>query len=243
MRIGLAFLVRDKIYNLEIIKKFISQLDHEVLISIHSKQNFRSPFDKANFIKPIKTEWGTSSLVIATNLLFQDLFSKNCDVVYLMSGDMIPLDPCVQFVNNNSKTHIKLQDMSQASDKLKSATYGKYDRICSEDFKNKVHRSSFVKQNMFFCISKNDFLRLNFDAKIEDDLFPCIANPLSRRCLDEFFWANTMIYKNINFTNNPKYIYCNSKSVRTQASNFKKIPQDADGFLFLRKIKTTHSIL
>ena len=91
---------------------------------------------------------------------------------------------------------------------------------------------SIYKQIMFFCIKKEDYIKINFRdflSKFENVIIP-----------DEWFFVNILIKNNIKI-NNGKYIYVNSKKNQTQSLNFNnemfnKNKEDIEKFYFIRKI-------
>ena len=240
MKVGFAFLTYKLIYNKKTWKNFFDKIDYDFEVSIHAKRKPKNklPF-KANYIKKTPTEWGKPGLVRATFFLLTDLFSRGCDVVYFVSGDTIPLPKCVDFVNKNTESNFHLQPKS-CKQKFRLKKF----KQTSLEFQNKVEEKEFRKQNMFFCISRQNFLDLNRKIgneidkynfyKFKEKLFPEFG-----KLLDEYFWVNLFKYYNIPFITNNRYIYCNSSNgKRTQAQSFNHIPEKAKNeFIFMRKVK------
>lgn len=230
MKVGFAFLVTKEFHNREHLKNFFDSLDCDIEICVHSKKNarFNLPFP-VDYIKSIKTGWGQPSLVKASILLFEHLFDKGCDIVYLMSGDMIPLKRCKKFITRNRKTTFHAPPPIH-NDKPHNSTI-KWNRNqykgTSLQFKDEIAFNKFTKQNMFFCISSDDFNNIEPDFSFFQRTF----------AIDEWFWINTMIYHGMKFQTNINYIYCNPKLYETQALFFDEIPEGVNNkFLFMRKI-------
>lgn len=236
MKIGFAFMIKYKIDNASHFNAFFNSIRHETIISAHAKDRAQNklPFP-VNYINTIPTEWGHSSLVVATNLLFHDLFDRGCDVVYLLSGDTIPLKRSISFVNDNKHTNIKIQkNPTEWQAKFNSA---KYNNLTTAKFKSKISELEWVKQNMFFCISKKDFYKLKTPKILKSDIFVGFNDDHGERetLHDEYYWANALEYNNIDYINNEKYIYCNIDPSKTQSQSFSSIPKESSEYIFLRK--------
>ena len=89
--------------------------------------------------------------------------------MYLMSGDTIPLKRSTSFVNDNKHTNIKIQkNPTEWQAKFNS---DKYNNLTTAKFKSKISELEWVKQNMFFCISKKDFYKLKTPKILKSDIF------------------------------------------------------------------------
>jgi len=247
MKIGFGFMVYNKIHNVSHLDAFFNSIKHETIISVHAKGRVQNklPFP-INCINTIPTEWGHSSLVVATNLLFHDLFDKGCDVVYIMSGDMLPLRRSISFVNNNKHTNIKIQKNPTTSQAKFNSS--KYNSITTAKFKSKISEVEWVKQNMFFCISKEDFYKLKTPEILKSDIFVGFNDDYAKKYLphdknecvkyflhDEYYWANALKYNSIDYIDNEQFIYCNIDQTRTAAQVFSNIPKESSEYIFLRK--------
>ena len=236
MKIGFGFMVYNSIDNASRLNAFFNSIKHKTIISVHAKERVQNklPFP-VNYINAIPTKWGDSSLVVATNLLFHDLFDRGCDVVYLMSGDTIPLKRSISFVNDNKHTNIKIQkNPTEWQAKFNS---DKYNDLTTAKFKSKISKLEWVKQNMFFCISKKDFYKLKTPKILKSDIFAGFNDDHGKRetLHDEYYWANALEYSNIDYINNEKYIYCNENIAMTKAQKFPNIPKESSEYIFLRK--------
>lgn len=241
MKIGFGYLVYNEIMNVAHLNKFFNSIKHQVRISIHAKEVMQKqlPF-MVNYIETIPTTRRHSSLVAATNLLFHDLFDSGCDVVYMMSSDMIPLKQSISFVNNNKYTNIHIQKDPTTSQAKYNLT--KYKSLTTTKFKSKISESEWVKQNMFFCMSKKDFYKLKTPSILKSDIFIGFNDGYEDHVdlHDEYYWANALRYNNIDYINNEKYIYCNVDPTKTQSQRFYNIPKEASKYIFLRKYYPKH---
>lgn len=258
-KVGFAFLSRVDFANKKYYGDFFENLNCNFKVAIHSKDNarFELPFD-CHFINSIDTQWGHISLIEATILLFENLFHEhNCDIVYLLSDDTLPLKKSKNFIYNNISTTFtgftlkKLRKLSEIN--KHSVNFERFEfnyKKTSKKFKEKISLDDFIKQNMFFCISKNDFLDLGVSCNsfIEDTKcwrarWNCGENksPLGDiQIYDEWFWVNMMQFKDLDFSLNENFITCDFNwPYRTQAVIQQSLPQHInDKYIFARKFLT-----
>jgi len=239
-KVGFAFLLYEKLHNQLILKQFFDKLKNQHGCDIHAvahtKNNakFDCVFD-IDFIDSIETSWCDPSCVKASIMLFEKLFEQGCEVVYLMSDGMIPLDNCAEFIAKNNTTTFKLQ----TNDFEKLNTEQIAHRICnwawtSDEVRRMLPYNRFDKQVMFFCITSYDFEKCRGWF---DQIRPSHKENLQYSVMDEYFWVNAMKLSGLSYQNNYKYIYMNSDQSKTQSETFKKIPDDVyKNFMFLRKI-------
>ena len=240
MKIGFGFMVYNEIHNISHLNTFFNSIKHETIISVHTKYGRKQnklPFP-VNYINTIPTAWGHASLVVVTNLLFHDLFNRGCDMVYLMSGDAIPLQRSISFVNDNKHTNIKTQKNPRPPQAKFNSN--KYKNLTTAKFKSKISELEWVKHYTFFCITKEDFYKLKTPKMLKSDIFvnfsdDHLANLDARSIIDEYYWANALKYNNIDYINNEKYIYCNTDPTKTQCQRFFNIPKESSEYIFLRK--------
>jgi len=252
MKIGFAFLVYRDIHNQQVWRKLFDGLlanDHTILSSCHAKEEFELPLlPEVSFVKSIRTKWSAPSLIEAQFLLFADLFEKGADIVYLCSGDMLPLPRSKGFISFNEETTFCVQDKFNLEGYSDSVEYDQsvaysgvnqnkwnYDIFVRNGFE--IAWKDFEKQAMFFAISKNDFKV--FAAKAFEENF---FNRLIRLVpMDEYFWINLFILLKISFRSMPNYLFCHKKTnLETQAQNFRLCminDEMKDKYMFLRKIK------
>lgn len=227
-KVGFAFLVKRRFHNKNYLKTFFGSLNCDYEICVHSKSDmkFDLPFD-VDYIPSIKTRWATPSLVVATSMLFDHLFNKGCTIVYLMSGDMIPLRKCKKYVERNRETTFQIQPKHKVPVSIKRYRIQQYNRTTPE-FKLKVSKRNFAKQAMFFCMKKSDFYKIPVDLELFNDV----------HAVDEWFWVNSMKMYNLKYKKHDQYLYCNTSKFKTQALDFMEppAPEIDDNFLFLRKI-------
>ena len=239
-KVGFAFLLYDQLHNQPILNDLFIDLTRkhgcDVRCVAHTKRNarFKCTFN-IEYIDSIDTDWSGPSLVKACDIMFQFLFDQGCDIVYLMSDGMIPLQHTAKFIASNDKTTFKLQ----TNDFEKLNTEQIAHRICnwawtSDEVRRMLPYNRFDKQVMFFCITSYDFEKCRGWF---DQISPSHKENLQYSVMDEYFWVNAMKLSGLSYQNNHKYIYVNNDQSKTQSETFKKIPDDVyKNFMFLRKI-------
>lgn len=232
MKIGFCFLIKNNISWQDMWKNFFSSADpSEYSVYIHAKTSVVDTSLDNVFIdpNPVETEWASISLVKATKQLLKSAFKDDCDSVVFLSGDSLPLWNFQTIKRLCSKTLFSLQPTVGLNEKQINQVNRESNRIRA--FYGVNSSLQLVKQNMFFCMHKNDF-QLIQDISI--DSFP------SKEVPDEYFWANQLIIKG-NKVENSNFIFANEDSTKTQA-----LPWIIDcnllhharskGYLFIRKV-------
>lgn len=241
-KIGFAFILYEKLHNQLILKQFFDKLknqhDCDVHAIAHTKNNARFDciFD-IDFIDSIETGWCDPSCVKASIMLFEKLFEQGCDIVYLMSDGMIPLDSCVEFIASNNTTTFKLQ--TRDFNKLNNAQITH--RICNWSWTDSTIRElilpwKFDKQVMFFCITPNDFEQCRGWF---NHFKPYHKERQKFSCMDEYFWVNAMNVCGLSYNNINEYICVNKDDIKTQSETFEEVPPHVKkSYMFIRKIYT-----
>ena len=232
MKIGFCFLVKNNISNQHIWENFFSSADlSEFSIYIHAKKSSVSTSLKNVFVdpNPVETEWASISLVKATKQLINTAFEDECDSIVFLSGDTLPLWNFQTIKKLCSRTLFSLQPSIGLNKKQINQINREFLRI--RTFYGLDSSLQLVKQNMFFCIKKDDFQSIKH---VEIDSFP------SREVPDEYFWANQLII-NGNKINDSKYIFANDDPTKTQALSWiidSELLYQArsSGYLFIRKV-------
>ena len=231
MKIGFCFLVRNNISRENMWSHFFGSADpSEYSIYINAKSSLvQSSLNNVVVDpNPIETKWASISLVKATKRLLTTAFNDECNAVIFLSGDTLPLWNFQTIKNLCCETLFSLQPNNGLNEKQVRQANREFNRIRS--FYEVKPSIQLVKQNMFFCIKKEDF-GLVKDIDIES--FP------SKEVPDEYFWANQLIMKGIKIKNF-NFIFVNDDPTRTQS-----IPWIIDcdllhyarskGYLFIRK--------
>lgn len=252
MKIGFAFLVYRNIHNQPVWAKLISELKelgNEVLLACHSKEPF-SPreVEDLEFTDTVDTRWASPSLIEAEFLLFSNLFARGADIVYLVSGDTLPLPRSRGFIAFNEESTFAAQDKFELDGYFEDMEYNKdyifvgvnqnkwnHDYFLSKGFE--INFKNFEKQQMFFCINQQDF-KFIFEKCVKENYFERLSGLMP---MDEYFWINLFIEHGVNFRNFPHFLYSNKKNcIETQAQNFRlrMVSQEIkDKYLFMRKIR------
>ena len=238
MKIGFCFLVKNNISWQKMWRHFFSSADiSEYSIYIHAKTNIVPTSLENVYVDPdpIETQWASISLVKATKQLLTTAFEDECDSVVFLSGDSLPLWNFQTIKRLCSETLFSLQPKTDLNEKQINQVKRESKRI--RTFYGVKSSIQLVKQNMFFCIKKDDFQLVQ---DIEIDSFP------SKEVPDEFFWANQLIMKG-NKIENLNFIFANDDPTKTQAlswiidSNLLHHAR-SKGYLFIRKVATFSDI-
>lgn len=250
MKIGFAFLTYNKIFNEKVWLTLSSELKkqgHEILFSCHSKRPFKSLLP-LNSIPTIYTKWGDKSLIEASFLLFFDLFNRGADIVYLFSGDTLPLSRSKGFISFNQESTFCIQDKKTLRAHYDQKYYDKTKpfvginqnlwnlRVFNEQG-FKMTSDSLQKQAMFFCVNAENFREV-YGHCVKRQAFKKLQKLAP---MDEYFWVNLFVYFNIDFRPLSNYLYCHkNNNIDTQAQNFRMafLREDVlSRFLFLRKLR------
>ena len=237
MKIGFAFLCRDKILNQDLWSYFFNSLNVDYEIFIHSKKEIKTSFkkNKERKLDSIPTKWADISLVHASNFLFQTSFNNSCDITYLLSGDSIPTKRSASFCNTNTFTTFKLQNVQYS--RQKKFNEKQYNNL-SRQAKFFIKKGNWKKQHMFFCINRADFSlikRFKAIGLLSIDNFSKLKAP------DEWFWINTLNTFRSDFKNRNDYLFTGSNlrgPAQTQSKMIKKndiLNDSVNNFIFARK--------
>lgn len=224
-KIALCFLIKDNFKNLDFYNKWLEGVSNDKYqIYIHWKIKPEKLFEKFKTPNIIETKWGDISLVKATLNMFDLAVKDNCDMLYLLSNDTLPLKSFDEIykINNTELVYFNENQLPESN--------------ITDDNKPKITKAlnvkSIYKQIMFFCIKKKDYINIDFrDFLIK---FENVGIP------DEWFFVNILMKNNIKI-NNGKYIYVNSAKNETQALNFNneifnENKEEIKKFYFIRKI-------
>ena len=226
-KIGLCFLIKDNFKNLNFYNKWLEGVSSDKYqIYIHWKNKPEELFEKFKTPNMIDTKWGDISLVKATLNMFDLAVKDNCNIMFLLSNDTLPLKTFDEIykINNNELVYFNENQLPKSNTDMLNKNIPKITKV--------LNVKSIYKQIMFFCIKKEDYIKINFRdflSKFENVIIP-----------DEWFFVNILIKNNIKI-NNGKYIYVNSKKNQTQSLNFNnemfnKNKEDIEKFYFIRKI-------
>jgi len=250
MKIGFAFLTYNKIFNEKVWLTLSSELKkhgHEILFSSHSKRPLETSLP-LNAIPTIYTRWGDKSLVQASFLLFFDLFNRGADIVYLFSGDMLPLSRSKGFISFNQESTFCIQNKQGLKAHYDQKYYDKRKPFVGINqnlwnlrmFNEKgfiINSKDFHKQAMFFCINAQDFRQI-YSHCTKTEAYKKLQQLAP---MDEYFWVNLFVYFKIDFRPLANYLYCHkNNNIDTQAQNFRMsfLKEDVlSRFLFLRKLR------
>ena len=221
-KIGFCFLIKDELFNQDVWNLFFKNISFDKYkIFIHYKTKCEVNLNNYKFIDNIDTKWGDISLVKASLMLFDEAFKNDCDLAILLSGDTLPLKPFCDFfkIKNTTFSKILIYDNESLKDKdyseynlikkIKSNINKKYHSLDIE-LKNKMDITDWKKQNMFFCIKKEDYNVIN--SKNYLNYFNDVKIP------DEFYFINIFTLNNLYF-DEIDYIFCNTNPNKTQALN------------------------
>jgi len=252
VKIGFAFLIYRNIHNQHVWKKLFKELEelgNEVLLACHSKEDFDSDLlEDLEFTDRVDTRWAAPSLVKAEILLFSNLFSRGAEIVYLISGDTLPLPRSKGFIAFNEETTFALQDKHELDDYSDHFEYDQQNLFVGVNQNKWNHLvflangieskfANFEKQQMFFCINKEDFDFI-YEICIKENYFEKLSGLAP---MDEYFWVNLFLKHGINFRNFPDYLYSHKKNcIETQAQNFRLLmvtEKVKNKYLFMRKVR------
>jgi len=228
-KIGFCFMIKDQFFNQEIWKEFFKDIpQNEYKIYIHYKQKCRMILENHEFINSIPTKWGSISLVKATFRLFEHAINDNCSMMFLLSGDALPLQSYSNIAKIKNTTFRPLHmDMNKKT----NFCLQNYNSITSH-MKENLSWSQWRKQHMFFCMTREDFQKIQAKPKLHN--YANVTIP------DEFYFINQCTYLNIPYKLG-KYIYIGRSDHRTQALNLtethiKQHKNQISKFLFIRKV-------
>jgi len=245
-KIGLCFMCYDFIENINFWNIFFYDVPkNEYSIYIHTKninlKNTILEIDNCNILENciilencMNTKWADISLVKASNLLFETALNDGCDYMLLLSSDTISLHDFEYLKNNLTESIFSIQNNPTPG----QVAFNKknYNKLFN-NIKQNISFKEFKKQNMFFGITKEDFIKINNVYSI--DKFKNLFAP------DEYYFINMFIILNIKLSNK-NYIYCSNILNKTcsQVFDFNTMDNSIDflneikqNYLFLRKVK------
>lgn len=228
-KIGFCFMIKDQFYNQDIWKEFFKNIPHdEYKIYIHYKKKCTMNLENYEFINSIPTKWGTISLVQATFRLFERATDDNCTIMFLLSGDTLPM----QSYSNISQIRVTLfRPMHKNIQKKTKFCIQNYNRL-SARIKESLPFSKWRKQHMFFCMTSQHFKKIRLQPKLHHYFNVVIP--------DEYYFINQCTFLNIPYKTYP-YIYVGQTNYQTQAINitnahFQQNHNTIRQFIFIRKI-------
>jgi hypothetical protein len=227
-KIGFCFLIKDMLYNQPLWKSYLSGIPTQnYKIYIHYKQKCDIILDNYKFINSIQTKWGDISLIRASLLLFEEAFNDDCDIMFLLSGDTIPLQSYEE-INKINTSIFSVQPYHRSKIGFNLKNYN----LLPSNLRFKIPKSSWKKQNMFFCITKNNYrlIRKHDQTEYYKNL----------RIPDEFYFINLFNYFGIKYTSG-NYIYANNNKLKTGSIRITNdvFNNDIDtikNYYFIRKI-------
>lgn len=211
-KIAFCFLIDEKIYNQKVWVSFFESLSCDFEIFCHYKEKKPELIFDVNYVDIIKTKWGDISLIHSTFNLFEKAFREhNCDFAYLLSGDTLPIKKNFKgFVESNQKTTFsEYIPIGKANIDWHKTQYNSVDTKVRYNILPYKH---FKKANMFFCINRKDYIKINKNKML--DSFKNVPVP------DEVFWINSCTCLDVDYKIDPNYIYCNP-AMALQACVFK----------------------
>lgn len=233
MKIGFCFLIYDKIYNKGLWNKFFQNVPiNKYGIYIHSKLKCDDKLKNALlFENEIESKWADISLVYLIHFLFRKAMKDGCDYFLLLSGDTIPLYSFYNIKKNLNQSIFSVQKKENIPVVYKNFNKKSYNNL-NIAIKNKIKYKKYRKQNMFFGITKNDFLKIKKKKEYIEYFKKCIVP-------DEFYFINLFYILKLKYKDN--YIYISDDLYRTQSRlldcnkvNFREIKKN--NYLFCRKI-------
>ena len=223
-KIALCFLIKDNFKNLDFYNKWLEGVSNDKYqIYIHWKNKPEKLFEKFKTPNIIETKWGDISLVKATLNMFDLAVKDNCDMLYLLSNDTLPLKSFDEIykINNTELVYFNENQLPESN--------------ITDDNKPKITEAlnvKYIQTDYVFLYKKKDYINIDFrDILIK---FENVGIP------DEWFFVNILMKNNIKI-NNGKYIYVNSAKNETQALNFNneifnENKEEIKKFYFIRKI-------
>lgn len=228
-KIGFCFLIKDQFCNQTIWEEFFKDVPHdEYKIYIHYKQKCPIKLQNYEFINSIPTEWGSISLVKATFLLFQRAVEDQCTIMFLLSGDTLPMQP-----------YSAIKTIKETIFRPKYMNINKKDKMCLQNYnkltpfmKSQFPLQSWRKQHMFFCITLQHFKIIQSKHNL--------IHYTKVRIPDEYYFINQCTFLNIPYKTD-KYIYVGRSNQKTKAidvtnAHFQENKENIQKFIFIRKI-------
>ncbi len=232
MKLGFCFLVKDGLSHCSLWESFFASVSPDVYgVYVHAKTNAPHPVLADSYVDPapINTAWGDRSLVAATQRLFSMAIDDDCDSMILLSGDMLPLQSFSWIQEFCAQTRLSLQPQVGLSERQAKANVKRFYLLAAY---LRLSIDELKKQNMFFSIRRDDFLKIVAKADISD--FPL------HELADEYYWINHLICIEAEWQAS-NVIFCNSDPTKTQALVMNLTSELlrscwSDGYAFIRKI-------
>ena len=227
-KIGFLFLIKDRFFNKKFYKNYFKNINKDKFrVYVHYKVKPFLDFPNLTFVKSIPTAWGDISLVKATMILLEYAYKDGCDMFYILSSDSLPLKN-FHDIYENDKTIFSEQ----------SIKYGRKHVINNfmklkmrHPLCKKFNLNSWRKQNMFFCMSRTDYEKINFKKYIS--LFSNLGIP------DEYFFINIFIAERVPYVKG-KYMFVDEREVKTSSryltsTDFIRYNSIMSKYMFCRK--------
>lgn len=227
-KIGFLFLIKNKFFNKKFYKNYFKNIDKDKFgVYIHYKVKPPLDFDNLTFVKSIPTAWGDISLVKAILILLKYAYNDGCDMFYILSSDSLPLKHFDEIYKIND-TVFSQQNIRYGRKHL----LNNFSRLKRHNpLYKKFNINSWRKQNMFFCMSRTDYEKINFNKYVP--LFSNLGIP------DEYFFINIFIVERVPYIKG-KYMFVDEKELKTSSkylttTDFIKYNSIISKYLFCRK--------
>lgn len=202
-KIGFCFMIKSQLHNQNVWKAYLSNIPtHKYKIYIHYKQKCPVILENYEFIDSIPTKWADISLVEASLLLFERAYKDGCDTMFLLSGDTLPLQP-YKIIDQINTTIFHVPPIHSSKKWYNAKQYNKL----SDDMKLKMPLSNWEKQNMFFCITRRDYIKIRNHNQTTG--YKKLHAP------DEFYFINLFKLLKLNYTQMNNYIFVNRNRYKT----------------------------
>ena len=232
MKLGFCFLVKEGLSHCSLWESFFASVSPDAYgVYVHAKNSAPHPVLVGSCVDPapIHTAWGDRSLVAASQRLLSMAIDDDCDSMVLLSGDMLPLQSFRWIQEFCGQTRFSVQPQVGLSERQIKANVKRFsllsDYLC-------LSVEMLKKQNMFFSIKRDDFLKIVVEAEISE--FPL------HELADEYYWINHLIRIGAEWKSS-NVVFCNSDPTKTQALVLNLTPDlldscFSDGYAFIRKI-------
>ena len=232
MKLGFCFLVKEGLSHCSLWESFFASVSPDAYgVYVHAKNSAPHPVLVGSCVDPapIKTAWGDRSLVAATQRLFSMAIDDDCDSMILLSGDMLPLQSFRWIQEFCGQTRFSVQPQVGLSERQIKANIKRFSLLSTYLC---LPTSELKKQNMFFSIKRDDFLKIASEAKISE--FPLYE------LADEYYWINHLIRIGAEWKSS-NVVFCNPDPTKTQSLVLNLTSEllrccFSDGYAFMRKI-------
>ena len=232
MKLGFCFLVKEGLSHSSLWELFFASVSPDAYgVYVHAKTSAPHPVLVGSCVDPapIKTAWGDRSLVVATQRLFSMAIDDDCDSMVLLSGDMLPLQSFSWIQEFCAQTRLSVQPQVGLSERQVKANVQRLSLLVAY---LRLPLDELKKQNMFFSIKRDDFLKIVSEAEISE--FPLYE------LADEYYWINHLIRIGAEWKSS-KVVFCNPDPTKTQALMLNLTSEllrscFSNGYAFIRKI-------